>query len=153
MNYHLAQLNIALARDEMTSDTMSVFVSRLDEINSLAEQSAGFVWRLKDESAGATDATAIDAFDNPLILVNMSVWESLDALKQFVYKSVHVDLIRDRDAWFHKMPEMHQALWWVPAGFTPTIADAQSRLAHIRAHGSTEYAFTFAKNFPAPTAD
>ena len=152
MSHHLAQLNIALARDDMTSEVMFGFASRLDEINQLAEQAAGFVWRLKDETGESTNATAINAFDNPLILVNMSVWENLDALKQFVYKSVHVDLIRDRDAWFHKMPEMHQALWWIPEGSVPSIEDAKARLAHIRANGPTEFAFTFAKNYSAPSS-
>lgn len=149
ISHHLAQINIALARAEMTSDTMHGFVSRLAEINALAEQSAGFVWRLKEESG---DATAIRIFDDPLLLVNMSVWDSLDSLKAYVYKSSHVELIRDRDAWFHKMKDMHQALWWVPAGHIPGLDEAKERIEHIRENGPTSYAFTFAKNFPSPAA-
>lgn len=149
MKYNLAQINIALARDEMTSETMSGFVARLDEINALAEKSDGFVWRLKEESG---DATSIRVFDNPLMLVNMSVWDNIESLKKFVYKSDHVDLIRDRDAWFHKLKEMHQALWWIPFGHTPTLQEAKERLEHIRLNGPTLFSFTFAKNFPAPDA-
>lgn len=147
--YHLAQVNVALARGEMTSDTMSGFVSRLDEINRLAECSKGFVWRLVGDGA---DATSIRAFDDPLLLVNVSVWEDLESLKAYAYQSAHVELIRDRDAWFHKLPEAHQALWWVPVGHTPTVEEAKARLEHIRTHGPTPTAFTFARAFPQPVA-
>lgn len=145
--YHLAQINIAQARDEMTSDVMRGFASRLDEINLLAEQSPGFVWRLQTE---AGDATSIQAYDDPLLIVNMSVWRDLESLKQFVYRSIHVDLIRDRDAWFHKIPQMHQALWWVPVGHTPDVEEGKAVLAQLEAKGASEAAFTFAKAFPAP---
>ena len=106
-HYHLAQINIAQSKEPMDSRIMKGFVDRLDEINYLADQSPGFVWRLQTEEG---DATAIQAFDNPLLIVNMSVWENIESLKKFVYKSLHVELIRDRDAWFNKISEMHQAL-------------------------------------------
>lgn len=144
--YHLAQINIALAVDDMDSPVMQGFVSRLDEINGLAEQSDGFIWRLKDDNGG-NDATNIQAFENPRILVNISVWRDLPSLQQFVYKSVHVELIRDRSEWFHKIKEMHQALWWVPAGHVPTVEEAKTRLEHLREHGPSQQAFTFAKPF------
>lgn len=147
--YHLAQVNVALARAEMTSEIMSGFVSRLDKINRLAENSKGFVWRLIGDGS---DASSIRVFENPLFLVNMSVWEDLESLKIYAYKSAHVELIRDRDAWFHKLPEAHQALWWVPAGHIPTVFEAKLQLEHIRAHGPSPKAFTFAKPFPHPTA-
>jgi hypothetical protein len=145
--YHLAQVNVALARAEMDSEIMSGFVSRLDEINHLAENSKGFVWRLIGDGS---DAISIRAFDDPLLLVNMSVWEDLASLKIYAYKSAHVELIRDRDAWFKKMPEAHQALWWVPSGYVPTLHEAKSKLEHIRKHGPSPTAFTFAKPFPQP---
>lgn len=148
--YHIAQLNIALARADMTSEVMAGFVARLDEINRLADSSTGFVWRLVGDGS---DATSIKAFDDPLMLVNMSVWESLDALKAFVYKTAHVELIRDRDAWFHKLAVAHQALWWIPAGHRPTLHEARSKLDHIRTHGPKPEAFTFAKAFPQPPTD
>lgn len=93
--YQLAQINIAKARDAMDSETMQGFVDRLDEINALADKSTGFVWRLQTEDG---DATSIQAFEDPTLIVNMSVWENIDSLRNFVYKSIHVELVRDRDA-------------------------------------------------------
>ena len=80
----------------------------------------------------------------------MSVWEDLASLKTYAYKSAHVELIRDRDAWFKKIPEAHQALWWVPSGHIPTLHEAKFKLEHIRMHGPSPTAFTFAKPFPPP---
>jgi len=142
MKYHLAQINIAQALDSMESETMKGFVDRLDEINTIADNAPGFVWRLQSEDG---DATAIRAFSNPLLLVNMSVWENIESLRAYVYKSFHVELIRDRDAWFDKMLQAHQALWWIPAGHIPTIEEGKLKLDHLQKHGPTETAFTFAK--------
>lgn len=146
-DYQLAQLNIAKARDAMDSDTMRGFVERLDEINALAERSPGFVWRLV-VPAGDTELSQL--FNDPDIIVNMSVWEDLESLKHYVYKTMHVELIRGREAWFHKMPEAHQVLWWVPEGLIPTVAEAKSRLLHLREHGPSAEAFTFAKPIHHP---
>ncbi len=145
--YHLAQINIALAKAEMDTEIMKGFVSRLDEINKTADKAEGFVWRLQTEDG---DSTAIRVFDKPLLLVNMSVWESIDALKNFVYKSAHVELIRDRQAWFHKLVEAHQALWWVPAGHIPKIEEAKEKLEIIQKYGPTSSAFHFGKPFNKP---
>ncbi len=142
MKYHLAQINIAQALDSMESETMKGFVDRLDEINTIADNAPGFVWRLQSEEG---DATAISAFDNPLLLINMSVWENIESLRAYVYKSFHVELIRDRDAWFDKMLQAHQALWWIPTGHIPTIEEGKLKLDHLQQHGPTETAFTFAK--------
>lgn len=128
----------------MDSDIMKGFTDRLDEINALADNSPGFIWRLQTE---AGDATSIQAFDNPMMLVNMSVWDSMQALKGYVYKSAHVELIRDRDAWFTKMIEMHQALWWVPAGHLPSVSEGKEKLDVLQKNGPTRTAFTFAKHF------
>jgi hypothetical protein len=145
--YELAQVNVALAKDEMDSEVMESFVSRLDEINAIADKAPGFVWRLKTEEGNATSTRA---FDDPLLLVNLSVWTSLQALQEFAYKSIHVELLRDRDAWFSKMKEAHQALWWIPRGHIPSVEEAKIKLEHIRRHGPSADAFTFAKPFPCP---
>jgi len=145
--YNLAQINIALAKAEMDTDIMEGFVSRLDEINETADNAEGFVWRLQSEDG---DSTAIRVFDEPLLLVNMSVWESIDALKSFVYTSAHVELIRDRQAWFHKFVDAHQAMWWIPVGHIPTIEEAKEKLDHIQKHGPTLLSFHFGKPFPMP---
>ena len=142
--YHLAQINIANSRAARDDEIMKGFVDRLAEINGLADGSPGFVWRLQTEEG---DATEIQAFDDPLLLVNMSVWESIDALKNYVYKSLHVELIQDRDAWFKKMQKSHQALWWIPEGHTPSIEEAKAKLEYLEANGPSEAAFTFARSF------
>ena len=144
MKYNIAQINIAHAKDSMESETMKGFVDRLDEINKLADTSPGFVWRLQTEEG---DSTAIQAFNDQSIIVNMSVWEDIKSLKDYVYKSVHVELIRDRDAWFNKMGEQHQALWWVPEGHIPTVEEGKEKLEYIQKNGPSETAFTFAKSF------
>ncbi len=147
MKYHLAQINTAQAKAEMDSDVMQGFVSRLDEINAIADTAAGFVWRLQSD---AGDATSIRVFDDPLLLVNMSVWEDVDSLKNYVYKSLHVELIRDREAWFDKITTMHQVLWWVPAEHIPSTQEAKEKLALLNEKGPTADAFTFGRNFPMP---
>lgn len=147
--FQLAQINIAQAKDDMESEVMRGFVERLDEINQLAESSPGFVWRLQDESGNAAD---IHAFDDPLVLINMSVWQDIDSLKGFVYRSVHVDLLRDRDAWFDKTSLAHQALWWIPIGHTPSQEEGVERLRHLQQHGPSAQAFTFARPAPQPAA-
>ncbi|MGY0216618.1 DUF3291 domain-containing protein [Endozoicomonadaceae bacterium StTr2] len=142
--YHLAQINIAHARDTMDSLTMKGFVDRLDEINALADDAPGFVWRLQTDEG---DATAIQAYDDPAIIVNMSVWQDIESLKHFVYRTAHVDLIRDRDAWFLKMMQAHQALWWIPAGHIPSVEEGRTRLEQLEVNGPGPAAFTFAKPF------
>ncbi|RCS57169.1 DUF3291 domain-containing protein [Parvibium lacunae] len=145
--YHLAQVNIALARAEIDSPEMHGFTSRLDEINRLAEESNGFVWRL---TGNGDDATSIRVFEDPMMLVNMSVWQDLDSLKAYVYKSAHVTLIRERQAWFHKLDIAHQALWWIRAGHIPTLEEAENKLEQIQTRGPTASAFSFAQAFPPP---
>ncbi len=148
-NYNLAQINVAKALADMDSPVMEGFVARLDEINALADQAPGFVWRLQTEEG---DATSLQVFDDPRMLVNMSVWATVEDLKHYVYKSVHVELIRDREAWFSKMSDAHQALWWVPAGHTPTVEEGKEKLESIRHNGPTESAFTMARPFPVPAS-
>lgn len=142
--FQLAQINIAKARATMDSDIMKGFVDRLDEINALADKSEGFVWRLQTDEG---DATSIQAYDDPMIIVNMSVWQDLESLKNFVYKTVHVDLIRDRSAWFDKITNAHQALWWIPAGHIPTVEQGREKLEILQRQGPSREAFTFAKPF------
>lgn len=148
--YHLAQINIAKARDAMDSETMKGFVDRLDEINALADKSPGFIWRLQTEEG---DATSIQAFGDPALIVNMSVWEDIDSLRHYVYKSVHVELVRDRDAWFSKILQAHQTLWWIPAGHIPSVEEGKEKLQYIDRNGPTENAFTFAKPFAMPSKE
>jgi len=145
--YHLAQINIAKAKEELTSSTMEGFVARLDEINALADGSDGFIWRLQTEDG---DATALRVFDDPMLIINMSVWRDAEALKNFVYKTTHVELLKDRSAWFDKIREAHQALWWIAEGDVPTLEQGKEKLIQIQSEGSGEQAFTFANIYPHP---
>ena len=147
VQYHIAQVNIARALEGMENESMSGFVARLDEINALADRSPGFVWRLQSEE---DNEAALREFEEPMLVVNLSVWDSIDALRDFVYRSAHVELIRDREAWFGKLGEAHMALWWVPAGHIPSPREAKERLQHMRDHGPSQEAFTFGRPFSAP---
>ncbi len=146
-NFQLAQINIANAKADKTSSIMSGFVDRFDEIHELADNSPGFVWRLETEDG---DDGSLSVFNDPLLLINITVWEDIDSLRNFVYKSIHKELIRNRGDWFDNMPEMHQALWWVPKGHIPSLQEAKQKLDLIRLDGPTANAFTFAKKFTAP---
>jgi hypothetical protein len=145
--YHLAQINIARMRAPLDSPVMAGFVAQLSSLNALAEASRGFVWRLQTEGG---EATALRAFEDPLILVNMSVWASVEDLQNYAYHSAHVAAFRERQQWFEKMEAPHLALWWVPAGHVPTPEEAKRRLSHLHAHGPSPIAFTFARQYPPP---
>lgn len=122
---------------------MAEFMTALDPVNALADDAPGFVWRLQTE---AGDATAIRGFGDERVIVNLSVWESIDHLADFVYRSEHISVMRRRREWFERI-RVHMALWWVPIGHTPSVSEAEERLAHLRAHGPTPYAFTFKARF------
>jgi hypothetical protein len=141
---HIAQLNIALPRAPIDSALMAEFVALLEPVNALADASPGFVWRLQTEEG---DATGIRAFGDDRLIVNMSVWESIDALAEFVYGGAHVEVLRRRREWFERFGRPFQCLWWVPAGELPSVADAEERLDHLERHGPTPYGFTFKARF------
>jgi hypothetical protein len=147
MSYHLAQVNIARMKAPLDSPEMAGFVARLDEINALADNSAGFVWRLQTPEG---NATYLRPYEDERILFNLSVWQSIEALKQYVYKTAHAELLRDRRSWFEHFDGSYTALWWVPAGHIPEIEEAKNRLAHLEKNGPTQYAFTF-KNVQMPS--
>lgn len=142
--YQLAQLNIGRILGPMDSPTMAGFAARLDDINALADAAPGFVWRLQDE---AGNATALRPFEDEWLLVNMSVWESVEHLKEFTYKTAHAEVMRRRREWFEPHTEMYFVLWWVPTGHIPTVERAKERLHHVQQHGETPHAFTFRKSF------
>jgi hypothetical protein len=145
--FHLAQVNLATLRAPLDSPELAGFVAQLEPVNALADQSPGFVWRLQTEDG---DATAIRPFEDDRVIVNLSVWASLEALRSFVYASRHLDVMRQRRAWFHRMPDPFMALWWVPAGTIPTVAEAKDRLELLARRGPTAAAFTFRAPFPEP---
>jgi hypothetical protein len=148
--WHVAQVNIALPHEPVDSPRLADFAAMLEPVNALADSRPGFVWRLQDDSG---DATGIRAFGDDRLIVNMSVWESIDDLWSFVYESGHLSVMRRRREWFTRLAESHQALWWLPAGRVPTVEDAERRVASLRERGPTPYAFTFKHHFePDPLA-
>ncbi|TWB20613.1 uncharacterized protein DUF3291 [Nitrospirillum amazonense] len=147
--WQLAQMNVGTALYAMDDPRIADFVNQLDEINTLAEGSPGFVWRLQSDSGNATD---ILVSDNPRFLVNMSVWASAEALFDYVYKSAHRTVMARRREWFERPIDMYQVLWWVPAGHRPTPQEGLERLAHLERHGATPHAFTFKQKYPYPAA-
>lgn len=144
---HLAQINVAKMLYPIDHPGMAGFVRALDPINALADTASGFVWRLQDESG---NATALNPFDDPMLIVNMSVWSSIEALFDFVYQTGHTAIMRQRKAWFEKPHEAHMALWWIPAGTLPSLQDGKQRLSHLRSHGPSAFAFTFKRRFAPP---
>lgn len=148
MEFHLAQINIGRVRAPLDSPVMADFVALLPVINGLAESTPGFVWRLVGDGG---DATGLRPYPDPLIIVNMSVWESLEALRNYTYRSNHVHAFRRRSEWFEESDSAAFALWWTPAGSLPSISEGKARLETLCKEGPTPEAFTFKKPFPAPT--
>ncbi|KJG31973.1 DUF3291 domain-containing protein [Photobacterium angustum] len=140
----LAQLNIAKAKYPLDAPEIKEFVDNLDKVNAFAENSDGFVWRLKDESG---DATNIQLFDDPSIIVNMSIWDSVDDLKNFMFRTHHKDFMHRKSEWFYRLTEANYVLWWIEDDEIPTPHHAVSRLEHLREHGETPYAFSFKSRF------
>jgi len=145
----LAQVNIARMKGPLESEVMAGFVARLDEINALADASPGFVWRLQTSEG---NATYLRPYDDDRILFNLSVWQTIDDLKAYVYQSAHTEVLRRRQEWFSKFAGVFVALWWVPAGHRPSVDEAKKRLAYLDEHGPTPFAFTFKVTFPPDEA-
>ena len=145
--YYLAQINIARMLAPIDDPVMAEFVAQLAPVNALADSSPGFVWRLQSDSG---DATSIQVYDDALIIVNLTVWENVEALREFVFKGVHHGVLRDRKRWFEKFDGPYYTLWWIPAGYLPDPQEGKARLEHLREHGDSEYAFSFKHIFPKP---
>ena len=149
MRCQLAQVNIARLRAPLDSAELSDFIAALDPVNASADQAPGFVWRLQTDDGNATAIRAFewDAAGTAGVIVNMSVWESVEQLAEWVFRSMHREVLRRRREWFARVDEATVALWWVPAGHRPTTEEAEDRVRHLRAHGPSEYAFTFRRVF------
>ena len=139
--YHLAQLNLGLFRAPLDSDEMAEFRRALDPINALAEATPGFVWRLQDDDGGSSSFVTVPGMDDALWAPNMSVWESREALRHFMFKSGHAMYLRRRTEWFQRPPGLTNVLWWIPAGEVPALDDAVDRLRHLETHGPSAVGF------------
>jgi hypothetical protein len=153
MDYVVAQVNIGRLLAPLDSPVIAGFVAALDPVNAVADAAPGFVWRLQTEDG---NATALRAFEDDAggaeggILINMSVWESVEALGAYMYGAAHLAVLRRRREWFEHMTDAYTALWWVPRGHIPTITEAEDRVRHLRQHGPTPQAFTLKAHFPPP---
>ena len=135
---HFAQLNIGRPLHSLDDPRMSEFMDNLDRVNAIAERSPGFVWRLKDES---NNATAIRPFDDANMLVNMSVWENVEALEQFVWATVHKQFYNRKGGWFESLPTPHFVMWPIPAEHIPDLTEAKARLHQLARNGDSDHAF------------
>jgi hypothetical protein len=148
MPYHLAQVNIAIPKEPLESELLRDFMEQLDPVNSAADAAPGFVWRLQTDDG---DATAVRGFGDDRLIINMSVWESVEALRAFAYEDLqHLAVLRRRREWFEHLGEAYMVLWWVETGHIPTVAEAEERLTLLRAAGPSPDAFTFKNAFPPP---
>lgn len=148
--FHLAQLNVGILNFPLDDPRMHGFTSMLDELNKVADNAPGFVWRLIED--GTNDATALRTSLGEDVLVNMSVWESRDALWDYVYRSGHLDMLRRRTEWFQLPKAPFQVLWWIPAGHIPAVEEAVDRLELLREHGPSPSAFGFRDFYPPEKA-
>lgn len=149
--FHLAQVNIALPREPLDAPLLADFVASLAPVNAAADTAAGFVWRLATEDG---DATAIRAFGDERLVVNLSVWDSLESLRNFVYaQSAHRAVLARRREWFERLGSSSVVLWWVSAGRRPSVGEAEERLRTLDTHGPTAAAFTFRESYPPPAGE
>ncbi len=145
--FHLAQANVARMRARLEDPVMEGFRSQLDRINAIADRSPGFLWRPQTAEG---NATGIRAYEDPLVLLNMSVWESIESLHAYVYRSEHVGPLRARREWFEPQQGPILVLWWIPAGHIPSVDEAKQKLKVLKERGPTPEAFTFRDPFPPP---
>jgi hypothetical protein len=149
----VAQVNIGRLVAPLDSPRLAGFVAGLDPVNAVADAAPGFVWRLQTEDG---NSTALRAFEDDAegadggILINMSVWESVEALAAFVYGDAHRAVLRRRREWFERLTDLYAAAWWIPRGHVPTVGEAEERVKHLRSHGPTPHAFTLRVHFPPP---
>ena len=151
MEYVVAQVNIGRLVAPLDSPQLADFMAGLDPVNAAADGAPGFVWRMQTEDG---NATAVRGFEQDGegsgggIIINMSVWETVEALAAYAYGPAHITVLRRRREWFERMKDAYAALWWIPRGHIPTVAEAEDRVKHLRTHGPMPYAFTLKVHFP-----
>ena len=144
---HGTARNIATAKFDDDDPRLAEFIDNLDRLNTLGDESPGSVWRFQSESGTSVD---VKAYDNPRILLNLTVWDDVESLWNYVYKTDHVEFLRRRTEWFEVESQPFTVMWWVPEGHQPTPAEGMERLEHLRANGPSPYAFSFRANYDPP---
>ena len=152
MSFHLAQVNMGRLAAPLDSEQLAAFVDALDPVNASADAAPGFVWRLQTDSGNATEVAGFqfDAVDGAEVILNMSVWTGIEPLAAWVFGDLHRQVLRRRREFFQRMTEATLALWWVPAGHVPSVAEAEERLLLLRRVGPSPDAFTFRHTFGPP---
>jgi hypothetical protein len=148
--WHLAQINVARLNTSLDDTSNAEFVAALEPMNALAEASPGFVWRLVDEDGASSSYVPIPGNDDPLVIVNYSIWEDVESLRHYVTKSGHVAYLRRRQEWFERSEQPTTACWWVPAGRIPPLSAAWDRLEQLRRDGPSGMVFPLNRPFPPP---
>jgi hypothetical protein len=138
----LAEINIGRVRGGSDDPRMADFYNNLARVNALAERMPGFVWRLKNESGES--AVGLHWPDDPSMAVNLTVWESAEALGKFVFQTVHRNIYARKHEFFESPEKPTVAMWWIEEGHIPTLEEAKERLDHLIAHGPSEFAFGWA---------
>lgn len=150
MGFHLAQCNVGRVLQPLEHEDMAEFVAALDPINAIAESSPGFVWRLKDDDGQSSSYVDIPGSDDPLLIINYSIWADLNSLKHFVNRTGHIAYLRRRREWFEKLDVPTSVAWWVAIGAIPDVAEAYRRVLLLQEQGPTQEAFTLARPAPMP---
>ncbi len=148
--YHLGQINVAHLHHPLDHDETAEFVAALDPVNEVAESCDGFIWRLRDEDGQSSSYVPVDGIDDPLLIVNYSIWRDPESLEHFVFETGHAGFLRRRREWFERSDQPATACWWIPAGTIPSVSDAYRRLQHLREHGPTAQAFPLNRPHPPP---
>ena len=154
MPFELAQVNISRLLASLDSPLLADFMAALDEVNAAGDRAPGFVWRMQTEDGNATAVRAFgwDVGDSHGVIVNLTVWTSVEALADFAFSGEHLAIMRRRRRWFARAAQATTALWWVPTGHPPSTDEAEDAVRRLRADGPTPRAFTFRQPFPAPDA-
>jgi hypothetical protein len=135
----IAELNIGRLLYPVDDPRLADFVGNLARVNEMADRMPGFVWRLKGEDPG--NSLDVRPFADPTMAVNMSVWETVTDLENFVWKTVHQRFYNRKAEWFEKLKSHHLVMWFVEAGHVPTLVEAEERLQHLEANGISDFAF------------
>jgi hypothetical protein len=148
VEYQLAEINIARMKGVAISDPiMKEFVDNLGKVNEIAEQSEGFVWRLKDEDNNATN---LNPYNDEQVIVNVSVWDSIESLEHYMYKTFHSEFLKRRKEWFQSFGQVSTAMWWIKKGEIPDINQAMEKLDYLQKSGASEIVFNFKQKYPKP---
>ena len=153
VDHHLAQINVARLRRPLDHEETAEFVEALEPVNAMAEACDGYIWRLRDDYGQSSSFVQVDGIDDPLEIVNYSIWRDLESLEQFVYKSAHAGYLRRRADWFERSDQASSACWWTPAGTIPSVASAYQRLVHLRTNGPSPEAWPLNRPHPPPDQD